>query len=359
MSSVTTWTSSMRATTEPMTANARMVRTPARRVGPLVELFPALASLPRAGLLGRLPTPVVPSALAPALWIKRDDLTAATIGGNKVRALDFLLGGLGADAEVLTAGATGSTHTLTTIVHAKRLGARSSVVRWPQEMNDVARVVARRIEAEADAVWTARSVPAAYWRALRVRLSRDVRWVPAGGTSALGILGHVDAALELASQIAAGECPAPVRIVVPLGSGGTAAGLALGLEIAGLPSRVVGVRVVSRIVANRRRALRFAARAARLIERLAPGAPVPRVAPDRVEVVDGYFGGAYARETIEGRAATQRFRGGHAPATLEPTYTAKAFAATLARCDGEPTLFWLTFDARWLVGLGTGDSDLA
>lgn len=333
-----------------MTASAPVVRTPTGRVGTLVEHFPALAAVRRAGLLGALPTPVVPSALAPALWIKRDDLTALPIGGNKVRALDFLLAGLAPDAEVLTAGSIGSTHALTTIVHATRLGARTSVVRWPQEMNDVARVVARRIEAEAGVIHTARSVPGAYWRALRIRLSRDVRWVPAGGTSALGILGHVDAALELASQIAAGECPVPARIVVPLGSGGTAAGLALGLELAGLPTRVVGVRVVSRMVANMRRVLRFATRAARLIETLAPGAHVPRVSPDRLEVAEGYFGGAYGRETSEGRAAADRFRGGHGPATLEPTYTAKAFAAAMARCDGEPTLFWLTFDSRWMSG---------
>lgn len=341
-------------TTEPMTASAPVVRTPAGCVGTLVERFPALASLPRAGLLGALPTPVVPSALAPALWIKRDDVTAVPIGGNKVRALDLLLGGLVPDADVLTAGAIGSTHALTTVVHAKGLGARTSVIRWPQEMNDVARVVARRIEAEADVVYTARSVPGAYWRALRIRLSRDVRWVPAGGTSPLGILGHVEAALELASQIAAGECPIPARIVVPLGSGGTAAGLALGLELAGLPTRVVGVRVVSRIVANRRRVLRFASRAARLIEMLAPGARVPRVSPDRLQVAEGYFGGAYARETSEGRAAADRFRGEHQPARLEPTYTAKAFAAAMAACDGEPTVFWLTFDSRWLLELGTG-----
>lgn len=332
-----------------MTASAPVVRTPGGRVGTLIDHFPALASLPRAGLLDALPTPVVPSALAPGLWIKRDDLTALPIGGNKVRALDLLLGGLASGAEVLTAGATGSTHALTAVVHAKRLGARTSVIRWPQEMNEVARVVAQRIAEEADVVHTARSVPGAYYRALRIRLSRDVRWVPAGGTSALGILGHVDGALELANQIAAGECPIPTRIVVPLGSGGTAAGLALGFELAGLPTRVVGVRVVSRLVANRRRVLRFATRAARLIAKLAPGARVPRVSPDRLEIAEGYFGGAYARETVEGRAAAARFRGGHGPAMLEPTYTAKAFAATMARCDGEPTLFWLTFDSRWLL----------
>jgi D-cysteine desulfhydrase len=300
-------------------------------------------------LLGTLPTPVVQSGLAPALWIKRDDLTAVPLGGNKVRALDFLLGGVGPGADVLTAGATGSTHALTTVLHASRLGARTTVVTWPQELNDVARVVARRIEDEAEAVYATRSVAGAYLRAFRERVRRDVRWVPPGGTSALGALGHVEAALEVAGQVASGECPQPARVVVPLGSGGTAAGLALGLEIAGLPTQVVGVRVVPRVVANRARVLRVAARAARLIHLRDPGAHIPRVAPERLRVVEGYFGGAYARETAEGRAAAARFRTGHDPARLEPTYTAKAFAAALAECDGKTTLFWLTFDSRWLV----------
>jgi D-cysteine desulfhydrase len=291
---------------------------------------------------------VVPSALEPALWIKRDDLTAVTMGGNKVRALDYLLGGLRPNEEVLTAGATGSTHSLTTVVHAKALGARTTVVRWPQEMNEVAQVVAQRIAAEADRTLETASVIGAYWRALRVRVARDVRWVPAGGTSALGILGHVDAALELAGQIDAGVLPRPARIVVPLGSGGTAAGLVLGLALAGLPTQVVGVRVVSRFVANHGRVMRLATRAARLIERLAPGVRVPALSRDGLQVAEGYFGGAYGRATAGGRAAAERFRSVHAPADLEPTYTAKAFAAALARCDGEPTLYWLTFDSRWL-----------
>jgi D-cysteine desulfhydrase len=234
------------------------------------------------------------------------------------------------------------------VLHARRLGARTTVITWPQELSDVARTVARRIEQEADAVYATRTVAGAYLRAFRLRVAEDIRWVPPGGTSALGALGHVDAALELAAQVVAGECPAPARIVVPLGSGGTAAGLSLGLEIAGLPTQVVGVRVVSRFVANRARVLRIAARTARLIMRSAPGSYVPRISPERLRVAEGYFGGAYARETAEGRAAAARFSEGHGPARLEPTYTAKGFAAALAESDGKATVFWLTFDSRWL-----------
>ena len=66
------------------------------------------------------------------------------------------------------------------------------------------------------------------------------RYIPLGGSTALGTLGHVNAALELADQVEAGELPLPGRVVVPLGSGGTAAGLALGFAMAGLDTRCSG-----------------------------------------------------------------------------------------------------------------------
>jgi D-cysteine desulfhydrase len=85
---------------------------------PLVSRFPALARIPHVAL-GRFPTPVeclelAGERLARELWIKRDDLTASPLGGNKVRALEFLLAGLAPGEIVLTAGGEGSTHVLTT-----------------------------------------------------------------------------------------------------------------------------------------------------------------------------------------------------------------------------------------------------
>jgi len=60
----------------------------------LYKRFPALRALPRA-MLCTLPSPVEQvSGIEGAsdLWIKRDDLNAPLMGGNKVRALEFLLG---------------------------------------------------------------------------------------------------------------------------------------------------------------------------------------------------------------------------------------------------------------------------
>lgn len=307
--------------------------------------YERLAGLPRAEL-GRFPTPIERApGLAPALWVKRDDLTADPLGGNKVRALEFLLGGVGAGDRVVTVGATGSTHALATAIYTRRLGAESAVVRWPQEMTPVARAVAAWTDRTASRAYRARTVAGAYARAGWMRM-RGARWIAAGGSTPLGILGHVEGALELAAQIERGAMPMPSRIVLPLGSGGTTAGILLGTEIAGLRVKVIGARVVPRIVANRRHVLRLARRTARLIERLS-GERVPMPDPARLEIMHGMYGGAYGRETAEGRDAALRFEA-TVGSPLDATYGAKALAAALSLRGGEPTLFWLTFDGRWL-----------
>jgi D-cysteine desulfhydrase len=302
--------------------------------------------------LGEFPTPVeCAEKLAAGLWIKREDLAARPIGGNKVRALEFLLGGVRPGDRIVTAGAAGSTHALATAVFGRRLGAHVSVFRWPQEMSPNAAIVAARVAQAADYAPISWSIAGAYLRATALRLrERGTRWIPAGGSSPLGVLGQVDGALELAEQITAGLLPAPRRIVVPLGSGGTAAGLVLGARLAGIDAEIIAVRVAPRVVANRGRVLRLARGAARLIERLT-GAPPPVTRPHRasVRVVHGFYGGAYGRPTTVGSDAAERCARS-LQITVDATYSAKALAASLveqARDDG-PTLFWLTFDGRIL-----------
>lgn len=320
---------------------------------PLLRRFPALVTLPRASLHAgaeseRIPTPVERAdSLASDLWFKRDDL-AEPFGGNKVRALEFLLGGVRAGDRVITVGSRGSTHVLATAIFARRLGARVSAFRWPQEMNDAAERVAKRIESLADDAPVCWNPVTAYFRAAVVHL-RGGRWIPAGGSSPLGALGAVNAALELAMQVEEGALPSPRRIVVPLGTGGTAAGLALGARIAGLATEVVAVRVVPRLVANRWRVLGLARATARFIEHLT-GETVPAPDDAMIRVVHEYYGGGYGRVTLAGAEAAARCDR-CTTAVMDPTYSAKALAAALATAAGTggPTLFWLTFDARMTI----------
>jgi D-cysteine desulfhydrase len=241
--------------------------------------YPGLARTLAWADLGVRETPVEWWRLDGAtLLAKRDDLSARTLGGNKVRALELLLAGVAPGDTILTVGPTGSTHALAVAAHGADLGARTQVITWPQEGHAVAHATSRRL-GELARVTAARSVAEAYLRAATRRLRGGVHWVPAGGSVPLGALGHVDAALELADQLASTRLPRPDLLVVPLGSGGTVAGLLVGLALAGLPTRVVGVRVVPRIVANRGRVLGLATRTH--ASRGSRASACPRSTPER------------------------------------------------------------------------------
>jgi 1-aminocyclopropane-1-carboxylate deaminase/D-cysteine desulfhydrase-like pyridoxal-dependent ACC family enzyme len=321
---------------------------------PLVRRFPALAAIPRARL-GRFPTPV--ERLdgfrdVDSLYVKHEDLSSDVLGGNKVRSLEFLLGRVANGDTLLTLGGEGSTHILATAVHAARLGAKTVAVRWRHDMHPLAREVAARAASECVEVVNASNFVTAMLPLLRLRLTRKAHYIPLGGSTPLGTLGHVNAALELAEQVDAGELPQPVRVVVPLGTGGTAAGLALGFAIAGMETRVLGARVGPRIGANRWRVLRLAEQTRQLISRYT-GRALPTVRGEQVVVSHELYGGAYARPhpTAEHAAVLiDALRGWR----LDATYSAKAFAVSLdvAAEYGTPTLFWMTFDARWMKSFG-------
>jgi D-cysteine desulfhydrase len=276
--------------------------------------------------LGTFPTPI---EVRGRIWVKRDDLNATVCGGNKVRALEFLLGAVSPGDTVVTLGARGSTHVLATAVHGARLGARTVAYTWPQVMNPTALAVAHEIRARATVIDTSHALAAlaryTYARTRRGAARRRTHFVPIGGTSPLGIRGHIEAGKELARQIADGLMPTPETIVVPLGTGGTAAGIAMGLGSAGLRTTVTAVRVVPWIAAPSWR-----------IPRLIRAAGLPAV-PVRVDHTA--YGGAYGKPLDRGREAVEEIG-----LPLDDTYMAKAAAVALAMRG--PTLLWVTFNAR-------------
>jgi 1-aminocyclopropane-1-carboxylate deaminase/D-cysteine desulfhydrase-like pyridoxal-dependent ACC family enzyme len=289
--------------------------------------------------LGAWPTPLdaVP-ALARAtgaaeLWLKREDLA----GGNKVRGLEFLLAHARPETVFVTVGGTGSSHCLATAIHARRLGARIVLAQFPQRETDASRGVAEATTRAADLVVHAGSPLTLPWAVLRAlaharRLGGGApRWLPGGGAHPRAVVGHLLATLELSAQIAP-----PDAIVVPLGTGGTAAGIVLGVAYLGWPTRVVAVRVAPRFVANRWRTNRLAWRAAQLLEPLNPQFRMPRSA-FRIELVDG-LGAGYGEPSPAGERA-RLVAAGHG-LRLDPTYGAKAFAAIPAK---QRVVFWNTF----------------
>jgi 1-aminocyclopropane-1-carboxylate deaminase/D-cysteine desulfhydrase-like pyridoxal-dependent ACC family enzyme len=304
---------------------------------PLIDRFPGLDTLHRASLRAG-PTPV--EQAAERLWIKRDDLTADPVGGNKVRALEFLLGPFASGDRVVTGGSRGSTHVLSTLVHARALGIAVEAASWPQDMNHVARIVDARLDREMRRRRCRNAVTAAMWLTWQTWRGRNV--IPAGGTSSLGILGQVNAGFELAEQVRAGHMPQPDHVVVPLGTGGTVAGLALGFDLAGLTTTIVGARVVPRVIARISRVRHLIRETRRLMERTAQ-ISLPRASGAKIEVADHVYGGAYGRPLPGAPDGTPT------GIPLDPTYSAKAFVAALESARTKNTLFWLTFDSRWMT----------
>ena len=102
--------------------------------------------------------------------------------------------------------------------------------------------------------------------ARNARGGRPPYLLPAGGSSPVGAVGYVEAALEIAAQVGDGALPEPAHVVVPVGTGGTAAGLALGFQLAGMRTRVVGIVVNDQLRLDPPVIARLARRTAKLLE---------------------------------------------------------------------------------------------
>jgi D-cysteine desulfhydrase len=326
-------------------------------VSALLERFPGLRGrIPHHAFLTG-PTPVSRFALpgVPDLWVKRDDRCTPLYGGNKPRKLEFLLG----EAEqrgarrVFTTGGIGTHHGLATTILARACGIATTLVLVDQPVTDEVRESLRLFAAFGADVVDGRSVAGAVARGVpevvRSRLRGERPYiVPTGGSGATGNLGFVAAALELAAQVHAGELPEPAAIFLPIGSGGSVAGATLGLRLAGLATRVVGVLATDILPPSPARLARLARATLRTLRRADPSIPKVALGAADFDVVRDQIGPGYGAATPAARAAVAAAR--EAGLEIETTYGAKCLAELLARAASRalpegPLLFWHTFNA--------------
>lgn len=323
----------------------------------LFRRFPALAGrIPHRRFLAG-PTPVAPLALpgVPELFVKRDERCTPLYGGNKPRKLEFVLGDALARGarRLVTTGGLGTHHGLATTIFARACGLATTLVLVDQPVTAEVRASLRLFAAYGAEVVDARRVRGAVWRTAVV-LARSFargerpRLVPTGGSSPTGNLGFVSAACELAEQVQAGLLPEPAAIFVPIGSGGTLAGLAVGLRLAGLRSELVGVLATDILPPSQGSLSRSARATLRRLCRADPGVRSPGFSPAGFTVATGQIGAGYGEPTDAAREA--RDVAGSAGLGLDLTYSAKCFAELLARARAGalprgPVLFWHTFNA--------------
>ena len=337
----------------------------------LFDRYPRTASLPLAGI-ATLPTPIDwPEAqwfedepIGP-VYVKSDDLTSPAYGGNKVRKLDLLLGDALAKGakSVLTFGAYGSNHALATAVHARALGLEPHVVLSPQEPGPyapatlLAHAGLRTVLHLTDG-WDGKRAAVVAMRELEVRDGVGPYVIPMGGTNDLGAVGYVNAALEVADQIAH-----PIAALVPpdvvycaAGTLGTAIGLAVGFAAAGMHARVEAIRVTPLEVASEDTARELTASTVALLQRLDSSFPLLGYDDLAFTLRHDCFEPGYGIVTPETEEAVVLAE--QTGLRLETTYTGKAFSAMLGDArtgrlhPDEHVLFWDTYSSAAMPAAG-------
>jgi L-cysteate sulfo-lyase len=190
----------------------------------------------------------------PNLWIKRDDCTGLSSGGNKTRKLEFLM----ADAQqkkadvIITQGATQSNHARQTTAIAAKMGLECHILledRTGYEDDAYVlngNVLLNQLHGATIAKRTANTDMNAEMEVLAQKMRDDGKnpyIIPGGGSNEIGALGYVNAAIELMTQ-ANDRSLIIDHLVHATGSSGTQAGLVLGMEgmNSGIPVYGVGVR---------------------------------------------------------------------------------------------------------------------
>ncbi len=297
--------------------------------------------------LAHLPTPLqkprgLDALVGADVWVKRDDMTAGPEAGNKIRKLEYLL----ADAKergaavVVTCGGIQSNHARATALLAASLGMRAVLfLRTTAASLDPAsapfvgnvlldRLVGAEIRLITPETYRDRSaVMAACAQELEAKGERAYV-IPEGGSNGLGSLGYVEAMREVREQLDGGYAGAHPfdTIVHACGSGGTAAGVALGASAHGVASQVIAMAVCDDAPTFERVIERIVGEARALTPSLR--APAPLVVDDRSK------GPAYGVSTPEQRRVmidVARASG----LILDPVYTGKAFVGMIRLAQNE------------------------
>jgi L-cysteate sulfo-lyase len=296
-----------------------------------------IARFPRLRI-GHFPTPLEPMDNltrllgGPRLWIKRDDCTGLSTGGNKTRKLEFLL----AEAQalktdvVITQGATQSHHARQTAAAAARLGMQCHILLEDRTGNtdfnytDNGNVLLDRLHGATVERRPGGSNMQAEMEAVAAQLGRAGRRpyvIPGGGSNPLGAVGYANAALELVNQSA--EMGLHIdHLVHATGSAGTQAGLVAGLQAMNSAISLLGIGV--RAPRDKQESMVYDL-ACRTWALLGLRGELPRAA---VQANCDYVGGGYGlptpgmAEAIELLARTEGI-------LLDPVYSGKGMAGLI------------------------------
>jgi len=306
--------------------------------------FPRFELLDGPSPLQRLPR--LSDALGGRLevWIKREDLLPLAFGGNKLRNLEFLLGAAlseGADC-LVSSGRRWSNHARLTAAAGARAGLPVHLVlsgpatEPPNPGLRLDRLLGATVHQTVTADRQEReSLVAQVAGQLRAEGRRPYQ-IGVGGSGVTGAIGQVLAGLELVEDTAARGF-VPDRLILPTATGGTQAGLLVGLATAEVSTAVLGFTVAHPAAELRPKVVA-------LVSGLATVPGLPAVPDAAIVLDDRELGAGYGVATAEAEVATSllaRTEG----ILVDPIYTAKALAGLIAQArdgelDGKTVVFW-------------------
>lgn len=296
---------------------------------------------PRRILLAHLPTPLwrhpaLNDLVGCELWVKRDDMTGGAESGNKVRKLEYLLHAAHAKGAlaVITCGGAQSNHARATALCARRLGMRPVLFlrEVPETISGnllLDRLAGAEIRAITRAQYTNRDALMAQAAQELTEAGETAFVIPEGGSNGLGAFGYVQAAAEIREQLdlgLAGGLQQFDAVVCACGSGGTAAGLALGVAASQIAAQVTAIAVCDSRAYFETVTAEIIAEARSLDPSLPPAAPLI--------IEDDYIGPGYGSMNDEQKAfliAVAQQTG----LILDPVYSGKALFA-LSRLPNKP-----------------------
>lgn len=321
-----------------------ILKQPSEEKLPIFDILPGLAQQVPHVDLGVLPTPVeAATQLEKAidskanLFIKRDDLSSGIYGGNKVRKLEFTLGDVlkQGSQRMITGGGLGSHMANSVAAFGQAYGIKTDVILFKQPLNEHVKqnmLLNHHFGAtmEYSSNYAAFAVDIAKQYAVEtVKDMQKPYLILPGDSNPLSNLGYVNAAFEIKQQVMRGEIPEPDYIFVAAGSCGTMAGLLVGLRLAGMKTKLVGVQVSDGMITNERTVAHLASKTFDFI-RENSSAPIPdiNISPDDISMKHDYIGSGYGQPSQKAEVAIDLLKE-HQGVKLDPTYTGKAMAAMI------------------------------
>lgn len=271
-----------------------------------------------------------------SLFIKRDDMTGSTLSGNKVRKLEFLL----ADAldkkcdTIFTCGGIQSNHCRSTAVAARQLGLDCYLfLRSPEQTTDIGcegNLFLNKLVGSQIIV-----VPQLQYKSglkqMMEKVSEKLKeqgssayLIEVGGSSYMGMFGYLTAFQEMIDQNVLKNFD---DIVVTVGSGGSASGIAIGNYLTGSKLKCHAVNVCDD--------------AAYFYQKINEDLQIGGLdvqAEELIDIIDGYKGQGYGKSTqeeLEDIVEISRTTG----IMVDPVYNVKAIRGMLHEMNTNPGRF--------------------